>query len=98
MAQGNGRPAPKIEFMLISQTQAIKQMKAETGLNETTCTALIKAMPKTRDGQREKVHVKNLADVIDWRNGIRDAAVVSVNVHLSRKVRMRIRSMARSRK
>jgi hypothetical protein len=41
--------------MLISQTQAIEKIKAETGLVEADCLAIVKRLPKRSTGKREKV-------------------------------------------
>ena len=46
--------------MLISQKTAIKQLHAETGRSIEFCTSQIKALPKTPDGKREKVHIDSV--------------------------------------
>lgn len=40
---------------LLTQSAAIKEIRERSGLSEATATAKVKAMPKTRDGCRDKV-------------------------------------------
>lgn len=84
---------PFKQMAFISQRQAIKKLKEETGLNGATCKAYIAKMPKRQDGCRAKVHTKTLKELIDFTNGIREAAETG-KVVLSRSAKAKIRAMA----
>lgn len=46
--------------MLISQTQAVEKIKAETGLVEADCLAIVRRLPKRLTGKREKVYLSDV--------------------------------------
>ena len=78
--------------MWISQAQAIDKLKAETGLNGSTCEREIRRMPKRQDGKRMKVHTMSLQELIDFTNKIKRDAVDADVVKLTRRTRARIRA------
>lgn len=50
--------------MLISQLKAIRLLKAKTGLSIASSTNIVRGLPKTPDGAREKINTADLERAI----------------------------------
>lgn len=78
--------------MWITQARAIEKLKAETGLNGSTCEREIRRMPAKIDGKRRKIHLTSLQDLIDWTNQVKRESIAADTIKLSRRTRARIRA------
>jgi GMP synthase PP-ATPase subunit len=50
--------------MIISQAQAIRKLRTETGMSEAWCTDKVRGMNKVADGKREKVRLADVNRVV----------------------------------
>lgn len=63
-------------MILITQAEAVRRLKV-TGLSEATRLLAVKRMPKTLDGLREKVLARDVQNIINEINDIRERATIS---------------------
>ena len=54
--------------MLVTQRQAIKRLRAETNRSEAWCIDTAKRLAKTKDGERMKLHDRDLDAAIRAEN------------------------------